>query len=128
MSIEPLPDAVYINQRYSVQQSQEPGVVISVRDYDRLIERLDGCKPSGWADLWLTGVGAGAALAVGALVGALTLPSSLPGVKDVLWTLTAAGALVMLICLAAYLTQRREHSRDITELKKDLVAHKRVVP
>ena len=87
-----------------------------------------GCKPSGWADLWLTGVGAGAALAVGALVGALTLPSNLPGTKDVLWTLTAAGAFVMLICLVAYLTQRREHGEDINELKKDLMAHKRDAP
>ena len=125
MSIEPLPESVYISKRYAVLQSQEPGVVISVHEYDRFIERLDGCKPSGWADLWLTGVGAGAALAVGALVGALTLPSSLSATKDVLWTLTAAGGFVMLICLAAYLTQRGEHGKDISELKKDLMAHKK---
>ena len=98
MTIEPLAESAYVNQRYSVPQSQEPGVVISVRDYDRLVERLDGCKPSGWSDLWLTGVGAGAALAVGALVGALTLPATLTGTKDVLWTLTAAGALIFLLC------------------------------
>ena len=124
MSIEPLQEPVYVTQRYSVSQSQETGVVISMRDYDRLIERLDGCKPRGWTDLWLAGVGAGAALVVGALVGALTLPATPAGTKDVLWVLTATGAVVLLLCLAAYLTQRHEHGAEISELKKDLKIYK----
>lgn len=118
------PRLVYVNQRYSVSQSQEPGVLISVRDYDRLIERLDGCKPDGWADLWLAGVGGGVALAVGALVGALTLPASLSAARDILWALTATGAVVFTLCMAAYLTQRRELGAEIDELKKDLEIYK----
>jgi hypothetical protein len=111
---------VYVNQRYFVSQSQEPGVLISMREYDRLIERLDGCKPDGWADLWLAGVGGGVTLAVGALVGALTLPASLLGARDILWALTATGAVVFMLCMVAYLTQRRELGAEIGELKKDL--------
>ena len=60
--------SVYVTQQYAVSQTEEPGVVISMRDYDRLIERLDGCKAGRWADPWLFGAGAGAALGPGALV------------------------------------------------------------
>ncbi len=99
-------------------------MVISVRDYDRLIERLDGCKPRGWADLWLAGVGAGAALAAAALVGALTLPGTLSSTIDTLWVLTAAAFAITVLCLVGYFTQRRDHGREISELKKDLERHK----
>jgi hypothetical protein len=119
-----LPKPVYVTQRYAVSQSQEPGVVISMRDYDRLIERLDGCKTGGWADLWLFGAGAGAALAAGALVTALTLSVAQSGLKNVLWVLTGAGAVVLVLRLVGYLTQRRDHGREISELKKDLEIHK----
>jgi hypothetical protein len=114
---------VYVNRRYSVSQKEEPGVVISVRDYERLIERLEGCKPGGWADFWLAGVGAGVALAVGALMGALTLPVVASGTRDVLWALTAAGIIVFVLCLVAYFTQRRDHGQEISELKRDLEIH-----
>jgi hypothetical protein len=114
---------VYVTQRYAVSQGQEPAVVISMREYQRIIERLDGCKRGGWADLWLAGVGVGAALAVGALVGALTLPITSSGVRDVLWALTVTGAVVFVLCLAGYLTQRREHGAEIGELRKDLEIH-----
>jgi hypothetical protein len=124
VSIEPLQEPVCVTQQYVVSQGQEPGVVISMRDYDRLIERLEGCKPGGWADLWLAGFGAGAALAVSALVGALTLPVTLSGTRDVLWVLTAAGAVILVLCLVAYLTQRRGHEAEIGELKKDLEIRK----
>lgn len=116
--------SVFVTQRYAVSQSQEPGVVISMRDYDRLIERLDGCKAGGWADLWLFGGGVGGALAVGALVTAMTLPAAQPGTRDVLWVLTGAGAVILVLCLVGYLTQRRDHGREISELKKDLEVHK----
>jgi len=98
--------------------------VIGMRDYNRLIERLDGCKPGGWADLWLAVAGAGAAMVVGALVGALTLPVTLSGTRDVLWVLTAAGAAIFFLCMVGYLTQRRNHGKEIGELKKDLEIHK----
>lgn len=116
--------SVYVTQQYAVSQTEEPGVVISMRDYDRLIERLDGCKAGGWADLWLFGAGAGAALAGGALVTALTLPVAQSGVRDVLWVLTGAGAVVLVLCLVGYFTQRRDRGREISELKKDLEIHK----
>ena len=63
MAIEPHKQAC-ITETYLIAQSQEQGVVISVHDLDRLIERLDGCKPCDWADLWLAGVGVGAALTI----------------------------------------------------------------
>jgi hypothetical protein len=66
---------------------------MSVRDYERLIERLDGCKPGGWGDLWLTGVGAGVAVAVAALIGALTLPADSTGTRGILWGVAAAGCV-----------------------------------
>jgi hypothetical protein len=124
LSIEPSQEAVYVTQQYTVSQSKEPGLVISVRDYDRLIERLESCKAGGWADLWLFGAGAGTALVAGALVTALTLPVTQSGIRDVLWALTGAGAVVLILCLVGYLTQRGDHGREISELKKDLEIHK----
>jgi hypothetical protein len=117
-------DQVYVTRRYAISQSQESAVVIGMRYYDRLIERLDGCKPGGWADLWLAVAGAAAALGVSALVGALTLPSTLAGTVDVLWALLAAGAAIFCLCMIGYLTQRRNHGKEIGELKKDLEIHK----
>jgi len=128
MSMEPLQEQACVTQRVVVSQGQEPGVVIAMRDYDRFIERLDGCKPGGWADLWLAGVGVGAALATAALVGVLTLPVTLSGARDVLWALIAAGAVILGLCLFGYLTQRRDHGREIAELKKDLEIRKPKAP
>ncbi len=115
---------VYVTQRYAVSQGQEPAVVISMREYERIMERLDGCKRGGWADMWLAGVGVGAALAVAALVGALTLPATSSATRDVLWALTATGVVVLVLCLAAYFTQRRAHGAEIGELRKDLEIHR----
>lgn len=123
MSTEPQ-ESVSVTQRYTVPQGEEPGVVMSARDLDRFVERLDGCKPGGWGELWLTGVGAGIAVAAAASVGALTLPASLAVRIDVLWAATAAGALVTVLCLFGYLAQRRDHAREINELRKDLVMHR----
>jgi hypothetical protein len=111
---------VRITETYLITQSQEQGVVISVRSLDRLIERLDGCRPRGLADLWLAGVGVGAALTAAALVGVLTLPITLSSTKNVLWALTATGAITFILCLGAYLTQRRRHKAEVDELIKDL--------
>jgi hypothetical protein len=74
VSIDPLQEAAYVTQRYAITQGEEPGVVISIRDYDRCIERLGDCKQGGSADLWLAGV----------LAGALTLPAGSTGTRDVL--------------------------------------------
>jgi uncharacterized protein DUF397 len=123
VSAEPQ-DQVYFTRRYAVSQSEESAVVIGMRDYDRLIERLDACKPGSWADLWLAVAGAAAALSVSALVGALTLPPALSGTVDVLWALLAAGAAMTCLCMAGYLTQRRDHGQEIGELKKDLEIRK----
>ena len=72
------------------------------------------------------GVGSvpGAALAAGALVTALTLPVAQSGVRDVLWVLTGAGVVILVLCLVGYLTQRRDRGREISELKKDLEIRK----
>ena len=117
-------EQAWVTYRYVVSQGQEPGVVLSVRDLDRLIERLDGCRPSDWADLWLALAGAGAALAAGALVGALTLPAALAGARDVLWALFSAGVVIFALCLFGHLTQRHDHGKEISELEKDLKLRK----
>lgn len=120
VNIEPARQSVQVTQRYTVPLSEEPAVVISVRDYERLIERLDGCKPGGWGDLWLAGVGASVALAATVGVTAATLSPALAGTRDVMWAVTVAGAVLTLVCLIAYFTQRRDRSKEIAELKKDL--------
>jgi hypothetical protein len=38
--------------------------------------------------------------------------------------LTVAGAVVFALCLLAYFTQRRDHGREISELKRDLEIHR----
>lgn len=120
MSVDPLQQFARLTQKYTVPLSVEPAVVISIRDYERLIERLEGCKPGGWGELWLAGVGAGVAVAMATLVTALTLPATLSATKDVLWAVTAAGAFLTVVCLLAYFTQRRDRAKEISELKKDL--------
>jgi hypothetical protein len=45
------------------------------------------------------------------------------GTRDALWAVAGGGIVVLLLCLAGYLTQRRDHSREITELRKDLQNH-----
>jgi hypothetical protein len=124
VSMEPLHEQAYVTRKFVVSQGQEPGVVIAMSDYDRLIERLDDCKPSGWADLWLAGAGAGAALAAAALVGVLTMSVTPSGTRGVLWALTAAGTTVFALCLVGYLAHRRDHTREIRELRKDLEIHR----
>lgn len=115
---------IVFNHNLTVKQEDEPAIVISKRQYARLIDRLDHCKPRGWNDLWLAGVGAGIALAVGALVGIKTLPQAPePGATSVLWVMVGAGVLFALLCLLAYLTQRQDEGADIEELKKDLKMH-----
>lgn len=118
-----LPAAVLVTHRYSVPQDEELGVVISTRDLDRLIDRVEGCKPGGWGELWLAGLGAGVAVATSTAIGALTLPTAPTPPIGILWAAAAAGALVALLCLAGYLTSRRSHTREITELKKDLARY-----
>jgi hypothetical protein len=116
--------AVVFNHRLTVRQGVEPAVVISKRQYLRLIERLDGCKQRGWAELWLAGAGAGATLAVGALVGIKTLPQAPePGARNVLWVMVALGVLAAGICALAYLNQRHNQGKEIDELKRDLQMH-----
>ncbi len=69
--------------------------MISKRQYNRLIERLEGCRRHSWADPWLAGAGAGAALATAALAGIWTLPQAPePGARNVLRALMTLGAMV----------------------------------
>ena len=83
-----------------MRQNREPGVLICKRQYRRLIERLEGRKPSGWSELCLAGVGAGAALAAAALVAGLSLTAALPSAfRDILWVLTGVGGVILALCL-----------------------------
>jgi peptidoglycan/LPS O-acetylase OafA/YrhL len=112
--------ALYVTRRYAIPQVRETAVVIGMRDRDRLIERLDGCKRDGWADFWLAVAGAGAAVGGGALLAALTPPPPMSAPVDVPWVLMGAGTAIFLLCMIGYLTQRRNHGSEIGELKKDL--------
>ena len=113
--------AVVFSHDLTIQQSAEPAVVISKRQYSRLVERLEGCRPRGWADLWLAGVGAGAALAIAAVVGIKTLPQSPEAcARNVLWVLAALGIVAAGLCVLAYLGERRDHAKEIDEVRRDL--------
>ena len=117
----PVGKAVVFSQDLTVQQSAEPAVVISKRQYSRIVERLEACKPHGWAELWLAGVGAGAGLAIAALVAIKTLPQAPePGAKNVLWVLVALGTVAAVLCVFSYLGQRRHNAKEIDELRRDL--------
>lgn len=96
------PPSVLVVRRYTVFQSDEPGAVISIRDLDRLIARIESCRAGRWGELWLAGFGAGVAVAASTAVGALTLTA----LVGVLWVCTAAGILIAALCLIGYLIQR----------------------
>jgi hypothetical protein len=114
-------NVVWVNRAVGIAQSQESGVTLTEREYKRYIERLDGCKPHGWSDLWLAGAGIGGGLSGAAVVTAIALPSSTPAAdKDILWMLTILGGVMLVLCLIAYVTQRSHHTKEIEELKKDL--------
>lgn len=124
MTEEPWPELAYVNQGYSVRQSREPGVLISERQYRRYIERLDRCKPGGWSEVWLAIAGAAAGVAGASLIGALSLPPTVPSAtRDILWVLTGAGSVIFGLCLIAYVTRRHDYREAIDELKDDLVLH-----
>ncbi len=43
---------VYVTQQFEVSLSNEPAVLISVRELERIIQRLDDYQRHGWTDLW----------------------------------------------------------------------------
>jgi hypothetical protein len=59
------------------------------------------------AELWLVGINAGTALAIAAVVAALTQAGGPTAVRDVMWTLAVMGICILLLCVAGYLSQRR---------------------
>jgi hypothetical protein len=119
-----LQPSILVTQQFAVSLGEQPGVVIGARDLERLIERLGGCKPGGWGELWLAGIGAGVAVTASAAVGALTLPTTLATLAGILWAATVAAILITILCLVGYLTQRSNLAKEITELTKDLEIHK----
>jgi hypothetical protein len=113
-------NVVWVNRAVSIAQSQESGVTITEREYKRYIERLDRCKPRGWSDLWLAVAGIGGGLSGAAVVTTIALPSNTPAAgKDILWMLTLLGAVMLVLCLIAYFSQRSRHTEEIDDLKKD---------
>ena len=114
-------NVVQVSNTLDVAESREPGVLIRKREYERLVERVGGCRPSGWGDLWLAVAGIGGGLAAAALVTVIALPASVPGGdEDILWMLVLLGCIVLALCLAAYCGQRHHHGQEISDLKKDL--------
>ena len=63
-------------------------------------------------------------MAAATAVGALTLAPTITGIINALWVVTVAGSVIMVLCLVGYLSQRRDHGREIDELKKDLEMRK----
>jgi hypothetical protein len=67
--------------------------------------------PGGGTDMWLVGINAGIALFIATFIAALTLTltqaSGLTAVRCVMWTLTAMGICILVLCLAGYFSQRR---------------------
>ena len=120
MTEHPAPErSVSISQSLIVEQKDEPAIVITKRQYDRLIQRLDEATPNGWPELWLTGAGVGGGLAAAAIAGVFTLaPTSTA--RGVLWTLVALGIVATVACVAAFLSLRHNHRRDMADLKRDL--------
>lgn len=113
-------DVVWVNRPVSIVQSQESGVTLTEREYKRYIERLDGCKPHGWSDLWLAVAGIGGGLSAAAVVALIALPSNTPAAgRDVLGMLALLGAVILVLCLIAYFSQRCRLAEEIDDLKKD---------
>jgi hypothetical protein len=119
---EPSVDLVYVNQSYSVRQSQEPGVLIGERQYQRFIERLDDCKEHGWSELWLAAAGIAAGVAATAAISSATLPAGKlsSATRGDLKVAAISGLVVLAVCLIAYLTHRQDHGREVDHLMKDL--------
>lgn len=122
-------NVVQVNRGMSLESSQERGVAIAEREYNRLIERLEGCKSTGLADVWLAGGGLGGGLAAAALVTALSLGTSATGsTMDILWMLAILGAVIASLSLGAYFSQRHERNKEINELKTDMEIHRTTTP
>jgi hypothetical protein len=121
----PSANVVQVTRELSLESSQEPGVAIPEREYDRLIDRLAGCKAGGWADIWLAGIGLGGGLGTAALVTVLSLGTTVAGsTKVILWMLVIIGVVILVLSLSAYLTQRKERGKEIDVLMEDMKMHR----
>lgn len=113
--------SIELVNRVSLRPTLEPGLAISKREYARQIERLKGCKPRGWSDLWLAGGGVGSGLAASALVTMMSLDPTAPqGVKAKLWMLLIIGVVVAVLSVLAYFTQQHDRGKEINELTTDM--------
>jgi hypothetical protein len=110
---------VSFDQTLTVKRTPEPGILISEKLYERLMERLEGCAPQGWPELWLAGAGASAGIAGSAIAGVLTLAPTSTRIGE-LWILAGAGIAITAVCLLAYFALRISHRKKIGELKRDM--------
>ena len=101
-------------------------MAIEESQYERFIERLEGCSPRGMRELWMAFAGAAAGVAAAAAVGAITLsPNLTPGLHTILWILAGAATVVFAVSLFGYFSQRSEEVGSIADLKRDMLLHLR---
>jgi len=123
-----------------LEKTEEPGMSLSRRQWDRHLERIRRCK-EGWNVLWLAAATTFLGIAVTALVTAISVPLA-PTPKSIArygppqtlsqlsnsarnYLLLAAGfcVLLFLASLAAYLTRRKDRDTEIEEIIKDMRVH-----
>ena len=122
-----------VSSSIAIEGSTEPGIVMSLRQLQRYMARLDKCKEP-LSVLWLTLAGLTGGAAITALVGLITLPApTKPDAKiapsttnlsqGTHTTLVAIGvvcAAIAVVSLVAYFTRRSKHADEVDELKKDM--------
>ena len=117
---------VSVPRRISIRSSEEPGVAIPEREYNRLIERVESLRPTGRDDLWATCAGAGVGVASAALVTVLSLTTvASSDTKAILWMLAIAGAAVAALASVASRTPRRDRRKEVDDLKKDMEMYRK---
>lgn len=110
-----------VSTTITLQNTEEPGVGMTLRQFNRYMERLDRCKEP-LVGLWLAFAGVSAGVAGSAFVGLYALPiSGLPaGTKGNLEIICGAGLLLACLCLVAYFALRSRQEDAIDQLKQDM--------
>ena len=128
-----------------LQKTQEPGMSLSRRQWDRHLDRIRKCK-EGWNVLWLAAATTFFGVAVTALFTAISIPlaptpksiarfgppqtlSQLSGsARNYLFLIAGFCALLFLASLAAYLTRRKDRDGEIEEIIKDMRVYEPEAP
>jgi hypothetical protein len=116
---------VTFTQALSVEQTTETGVLLSDRNWQRIIDKLEACKERGLAEIWIAvgGIALGGAIAAG--IGIITLPpSAVSHDRGYLIMIIVFGIILTAICALGYFITREKNNKAIEMIIGDMLVQR----